>query len=346
MSCRVLCMSCRARLVLKALLHLQVVPMEELNLHMTGDIHAITAANNLLAAAVDTRACTKIAIAPCLRFLTCARYPSAGVFHEATQTDTQLFDRLCPPGRDGARSFAPIMRRRLAKLGFDAQRPEDLTEAQRSAFVRLDLDPARITWRRVVDVNDRALRSITVGQGAAEKGPSGPIARATGFDISVASEIMAVLSLTSSLADMRERLGAMVVGTSRAGASGTADDLGVGGALTVLMRDAIEPTLMQTLEATPVLVHAGPFANIAHGNSSIIADKIGLKLVGEGGFVVTEAGFGAVRLPSGSRRARLRFANHRAIHSRILAWRSSATSSAARAVFGPTRPSLLLLHAL
>ena len=248
----------------------QVVPMEELNLHMTGDIHAITAANNLLAAAVDTR-----------------------VFHEATQTDVQLFDRLCPPGRDGARSFAPIMRRRLAKLGFDAQRPEDLTEAQRSAFVRLDLDPARITWRRVVDVNDRALRSITVGQGAAEKGPSGPIARSTGFDISVASEIMAVLALTSSLADMRERLGAMVVGTSRAGASITADDLGVGGALTVLMKDAIEPTLMQTLEATPVLVHAGPFANIAPGNSSIIADKIGLKLVGEGGFVVTEAGFGA-----------------------------------------------------
>ena len=244
--------------------------MEELNLHMTGDIHAITAANNLLAAAVDTR-----------------------VFHEATQTDAQLFDRLCPPGRDGSRSFAPIMRRRLAKLGFDAQRPEDLTEAQRSAFVRLDLDPARITWRRVVDVNDRALRSITVGQGAAEKGPSGPIARSTGFDISVASEIMAVLALTSSLADMRERLGAMVVGTSRAGASITADDLGVGGALTVLMKDAIEPTLMQTLEATPVLVHAGPFANIAHGNSSIIADKIGLKLVGEGGFVVTEAGFGA-----------------------------------------------------
>ena len=228
----------------------QVVPMHEFNLHMTGDIHAITAANNLLAAAVDTR-----------------------VFHEATQTDAQLFERLCPPGRDGTRSFAPVMRRRLAKLGIDAATPEELTPAQRSAFVRLDLDPERITWRRVVDVNDRALRCITVGQGPAEKGPSGPIARSTGFDISVASEIMAVLALTTSLADMRERLGAMVVGTSRAGASVTADDLGVGGALTVLMRDALEPTLMQTLEATPVLVHAGPFANIAHGNSSIIADK-------------------------------------------------------------------------
>ena len=236
----------------------------------SGDIHAITAANNLLAAAVDTR-----------------------MFHEATQTDTQLFDRLCPPGRDGARSFAPVMRRRLAKLGFEAARPEDLSDAQRSAFVRLDLDPARITWRRVVDVNDRALRAITVGQGPSERGPSGPIARETGFDISVASEIMAVLALCGDLADMRERLGAMVVGTSRAGASVTADDLGVGGALTVLMRDAIEPTLMQTLEATPVLVHAGPFANIAHGNSSIIADKIALRLVGAGGFVVTEAGFGA-----------------------------------------------------
>jgi formate--tetrahydrofolate ligase len=248
----------------------QVVPMEEFNLHMTGDIHAITAANNLLAAAVDTR-----------------------MYHEATQTDVQLFDRLCPPGRDGARTFAPVMRRRLAKLGFDAATPEALTPAQRSAFVRLDLDPQRVTWRRVVDTNDRALRSVTVGQGAAEKGPTGPIARATGFDIAVASEIMAVLALTTSLADMRERLGAMVVGTSRAGASVTADDLGVGGALTVLMRDAIEPTLMQTLEATPVLVHAGPFANIAHGNSSIVADMIALKLVGAGGFVVTEAGFGA-----------------------------------------------------
>jgi len=267
----------------------QVVPMEDFSacpgplsnhqltcgpdLHLTGDIHAITAANNLLAAAVDAR-----------------------LYHEATQTDAQLFDRLCPPSREGTRRFAPVMRRRLAKLGLGGMTtPDELTADQRRAFVRLDLDPDRITWRRVVDVNDRALRVITVGQGPAERGPTGqaPILRETGFDIAVASEIMAVLALTTSLADMRERLGAMVVGTSRSGASITADDLGCGGALTVLMRDALEPTLMQTVEQTAVLVHAGPFANIAHGNSSIIADLIALKVVGPEGFVVTEAGFGS-----------------------------------------------------
>ena len=140
-----------------------------------------------------------------------------------------------------------------------------------------------------MDVNDRFLRKITVGQGPEEKG----MTRETGFDISVASEIMAVLALTTSLSDMRERLGRMVIGNSKSGEPITADDLGLGGALTVLMKDAINPTLMQTLEGTPVLVHAGPFANIAHGNSSIVADKIALKLVGEGGYVVTEAGFGA-----------------------------------------------------
>lgn len=113
------------------------------------------------------------------------------------------------------------------------------------------------------------------------------------FDITVASEIMAILALTSSLADMRRRLGAIVVASDRSGNPVTAEDLGVAGALTVLMKDAIRPNLMQTLEGTPVFVHAGPFANIAHGNSSIIADKIALKLVGEDGFVVTEAGFGA-----------------------------------------------------
>jgi len=117
--------------------------------------------------------------------------------------------------------------------------------------------------------------------------------RTTGFDITVASEVMAVLGLTSDLKDMRERLGRMVVGYSRKGETVTADDLGVGGAITVLMRDAIMPTLMQTAERTPVMVHAGPFANIATGNSSVVADKIALKLVGEEGFVVTEAGFGA-----------------------------------------------------
>merc|ERR1719189_439866 len=117
--------------------------------------------------------------------------------------------------------------------------------------------------------------------------------RQTSFDISVASEIMAVLALTTDLADMRARLGRMVVASDRKGNPVTADDLGVGGALTVLMKDAIRPNLMQTLEGTPVFVHAGPFANIAHGNSSILADKIALKLVGEDGVVVTEAGFGA-----------------------------------------------------
>uniref|UniRef100_A0A8C1ASH0 C-1-tetrahydrofolate synthase, cytoplasmic n=1 Tax=Cyprinus carpio carpio TaxID=630221 RepID=A0A8C1ASH0_CYPCA len=158
----------------------QVIPMEEFNLHLTGDIHAITAANNLVAAAIDAR-----------------------MFHEATQSD----------------------------------------KAQ--------------------------------------------------FDITVASEIMAVLALTTSLADMKERLAKMVVATSRSGQPVTTEDLGVCGALTVLMRDAIKPNLMQTLEGNPVFVHAGPFANIAHGNSSILADKIALKLVGPQGFVVTEAGFGA-----------------------------------------------------
>jgi formyltetrahydrofolate synthetase len=141
----------------------------------------------------------------------------------------------------------------------------------------------------VVDTNDRFLREIEIGLGPDEKG----ITRRTGFDISVASEIMAILALTTSLADMRERLGQIVIGTNRSGEAITAEDLGVAGALAVLMKDAIKPTLMQTLEGTPVFVHAGPFANIAHGNSSILADKIALKLVGKDGFVITESGFGA-----------------------------------------------------
>ncbi|KAJ9697832.1 hypothetical protein PVL29_007112 [Vitis rotundifolia] len=244
----------------------QVIPMDEFNLHLTGDIHAITAANNLLAAAIDTR-----------------------IFHEASQSDKALFNRLCPPNKEGKRSFSSIMFRRLNKLGISKTKPEDLTPEEVKKFARLDIDPDSITWRRVMDVNDRFLRKITIGQGPEEKG----MVRETGFDISVASEIMAVLALTTSLADMRERLGKMVIGNSKAGEPITADDLGVGGALTVLMKDAINPTLMQTLEGTPVLVHAGPFANIAHGNSSVVADKIALKLVGPGGFVVTEAGFGA-----------------------------------------------------
>jgi len=245
----------------------QVIPMELLNLHSTGDIHAITAATNLCAAALDAR-----------------------MFHEATQSDAALFNRLCPPGKDGKRAFAPVMRSRLVKLGIDKADPDELTDAEKAAFARLDVDPATITWRRVLDVNDRFLRAVTVGQSPTEKGKS----RETGFDISVASEIMAVLALTGSLADMRARLGAMVLARSRAGDPITADDLGVAGALAVLMRDAICPNLYQTLEATPVLVHAGPFANIAHGNSSVLADRIALKAVGgPAGFVVTEAGFGA-----------------------------------------------------
>ena len=244
----------------------QIIPMEEFNLHLTGDIHAITAANNLLAAALDTR-----------------------MFHESNSTDEQLFDRLCPPKKDGGRRFSPVMLRRLGNLGIAQRDPNQLTPEERSRFARLDLDPATITWRRVIDTSDRMLRQITIGQGPEEKGQT----RVTGFDIAVASEIMAILALTTSLGDMRERLGRMVVGASRAGRPITADDLGVGGALTVLMKDAIMPNLMQTLEGTPAFVHAGPFANIAHGNSSIVADQIALKLVGAGGYVLTEAGFGA-----------------------------------------------------
>ena len=244
----------------------QIIPMEEFNLHLTGDIHAIIAANNLLAAAIDTR-----------------------MFHERGAKDEALFDRLCPPAKDGSRRFAPVMLRRLRKLGIHKTDPNELTPEERSRFARLDIDPDTITWRRVVDTNDRMLRQITIGQGPEEKGAE----RVTGFDMAVASEIMAVLALTTSLADMRERLGRIVIGSNRAGEPITADDLGVGGALTVLMKDAILPNLMQTIEGTPAFVHAGPFANIAHGNSSIVADQIALKLAGREGFVLTEAGFGA-----------------------------------------------------
>jgi formyltetrahydrofolate synthetase len=245
----------------------QIIPMEEFNLHLTGDIHAITAANNLLAAAIDTR-----------------------MLHEtATPDDQVLFDRLCPPDKEGNRRFSPVMLRRLRKLGIDKTNPNDLTPEERSRFARLDIDPDTITWRRGLDTNDRMLRQITIGQGPEEKG----FTRVTGFDIAVASEIMAVLALTTDLTDMRDRLGRMVIGSNRAGEPVTADDLGTGGALTVLMKDTIMPNLMQTIEGTPAFVHAGPFANIAHGNSSIVADQIALKLVGPGGYVLTESGFGA-----------------------------------------------------
>jgi methylenetetrahydrofolate dehydrogenase (NADP+)/methenyltetrahydrofolate cyclohydrolase/formyltetrahydrofolate synthetase/formate--tetrahydrofolate ligase len=202
----------------------QVIPMEEFNLHLTGDIHAVSIAHNLLAAAIDAR-----------------------IMHEDQMTDKEL---------------------------------------AKAALKRLDIDPYSITWRRVVDVNDRALRNIIIGLGTREDARP----RQTGFDISVSSEVMAILALATDLKDMRERLGRIIIGTDRRGKFITAKDLGVHGAMAVLMKDAIKPNLMQTLEGQPTFVHAGPFANIAHGNSSIVADRIALKLAD---YVVTESGFGA-----------------------------------------------------
>lgn len=209
----------------------QIVPMEDFNLHLTGDIHAISVSHNLVAAAIDTR-----------------------MYHESRQTDEQLFKR---------------------------------------GVKRLDIDPDAITWRRVVDVCDRALREIQVGfndDKLKDGSPSSVFPRATGFDITVASEIMAILALATSLEDMRERFGKMVVSLNKKGEPVNAEQLGVAGAVMVLMKEALMPNLMQTLEGQPAFVHAGPFANIAHGNSSIIADKIAVKL---GAYVVTESGFGA-----------------------------------------------------
>ena len=203
----------------------QVIPMEEFNLHLTGDIHAVSIANNLLAAAIDAR-----------------------IKHEAHADDETW-----------------------AKTGLP----------------RLNIDPETITWRRVVDVNDAALRSIEIGK--SDNWMDGPN-RETGFDISVASEIMAILALANDAKDMRARLGRIIVAMNTDGDPVTAEDLGVAGAMMVLMKDAIKPNLMQTLEGQPSFVHAGPFANIAHGNSSIIADRIALRLAD---YVVTESGFGA-----------------------------------------------------
>ncbi|HUT58300.1 MAG TPA: formate--tetrahydrofolate ligase [Phycisphaerae bacterium] len=203
----------------------QVIPMEEFNLHLTGDIHAVSIANNLLAAAIDAR-----------------------LKHEAHAKDPDW-----------------------AKTGLK----------------RLNIDADSITWRRVVDVNDAALRFIETG--LSDSWLDGP-RRKTGFDISVASEIMAILALADGAADMRKRLGRIIFGMDSSGNPLTAEDLGVAGAMMVLMKDAIKPNLMQTLEGQPTFVHAGPFANIAQGNSSIIADKIALKLAD---YVVTESGFGA-----------------------------------------------------
>ncbi len=241
----------------------QVIPMEELNLHLTGDIHAITAANNLLAAAIDAR-----------------------IFHESTQSDETLFERLYPQDSTGFRKLTRSAQTRLEKLGIHEKNLNLLNAEEKRRLARLDIDSTTITWKRGIDTNDRFLREITTGQSPTEKG----MERRTGFYITVASEIMAILALTTDLADMRTRLGKMVIGLSRQGEAVTAEDLGIAGALTVLMRDAIKPNLMQTLEGTPVFVHAGPFANIAHGNSSILADRIGLKLAD---YVVTESGFGA-----------------------------------------------------
>ena len=189
----------------------QVVPMEEFNLHLTGDLHAVTAANNLLAAAIDTR-----------------------MFHEDSQSDDALFRRLCPDGID----FTPSMKRRLAKLGIDpSKKPSELTSDERSAFARLDFDKNSISWQRVLDTCDRHLRRVQIGLGSNEfvvkyeedKSTSKvQHSRLTGFDITVASEIMAVLALSRDLQDLREKLGCMVVGYSKNMAPITADDLGCG----------------------------------------------------------------------------------------------------------------------
>lgn len=226
----------------------QVIPMEEFNLHLTGDIHAITAANNLLAAAIDAR-----------------------MFHESTQSTSALFGRLVKKGK-----FCPLQIRRLQNLGIDKTEPGSLTEEEIERFARLNIDPDTITWHRVIDTNDRFLRKITVGQSPTEQGRT----RETQFDIAVASEIMAILALSNSMDDMKARFEKIVVATDTAGNPVTALDVGVSGALTVLMKDTLMPTLMQTLEGTPVFVHAGPFANIAHGNSSIIADRVCARMHG------------------------------------------------------------------
>lgn len=202
----------------------QIVPMEDFNLHLTGDIHAISVAHNLCAAAIDAR-----------------------IYHESRWSD-KFFERR--------------------------------------GMKKLNIDPYSISWNRVVDVNDRAVRNIIVGLG--EKGDGPP--RQAGFDITVASEIMAILALTTSLEDMRTRIGRIVIGTDTNQNPITTEDLGVAGAMTVLMKDAIMPNLLQTLEEQPAFVHAGPFANIAHGNSSVIADLLGIKM---GEFLITESGFGA-----------------------------------------------------
>jgi len=252
----------------------QCFPMEDFNLHMTGDIHAITAAHNLFAAAIDTR-----------------------WYHENSSTAKGIWNRLCPVEKDGKRRFEPSMYARLEKLGLGHKKhdPDLLTEEEIERFCVLDIDPDTITWRRVTDCNDKYLRKIEIGLSASEysKREKKQISREASYGITVSSEIMAILALATDLKDLRSRLGRMICCYSKKGEPLTADDFGITGALAVLMMDALPPTAMQTLEGTPALVHTGPFANIAHGNSSIISDLIGLKLVGKDGYVLTEAGFGS-----------------------------------------------------
>jgi formyltetrahydrofolate synthetase len=236
----------------------QIVPMEDFNLHLTGDIHAVGAAHNLLAAAIDNR-----------------------LTKEGRWSTNFLARALCPDGE-----YTPSMRKRLKKLGIKSEEPADLSDEDKERMFRLDINPYSIQWRRAVDVSDASLRNIIVGLGAINDGRT----RATGYDITVASEIMAALAMCSDLADLRERMGRIIIGTNKKKDPITAEDLNVAGAMTVLLKDAIMPNLMQTLAGSPALVHCGPFANIAQGNSSIIADKIALRIAD---YVVTESGFGA-----------------------------------------------------
>ncbi|CAI5755509.1 unnamed protein product [Candida verbasci] len=253
----------------------QVIPMDEFNMHLTGDIHAISAAQNLLCAAVDTR-----------------------MFHEDTSKTISGFYKRLVSSKKGKRTFTPSMLKRLEKLGINKTNPDDLSRDEIVKFAKLNIDPDSITIKRVVDCNDRFVREITIGQGKNEASKYPP--RKTGMDITVASELMAILALSTSLKDLRSRVGKIVVGTQKeTGEAITAEDIGCAGAITALLKDAIKPNLMQTIEGTPVFVHAGPFANISIGASSVIADKLALKLTspsnpinnGEKGFVVTEAGF-------------------------------------------------------
>jgi methylenetetrahydrofolate dehydrogenase (NADP+)/methenyltetrahydrofolate cyclohydrolase/formyltetrahydrofolate synthetase len=239
----------------------QIVSMEDFNLHLTGDIHAVGAAHNLLAAAIDNR-----------------------LTKEARWSTGFLVRALCPDNE-----YTPSMRMRLEKLGIESEKPSDLSPEDQVRMFRLDIDPYSIQWRRVVDVSDASLRNIIIGLGTINDGRP----REAGYDITVASEIMAALALCSGIEDLRARMGRIIIGTTKKKEPITAEDLNVAGAMTVLLKEAIMPNLMQTLAGSPAFVHCGPFANIAQGNSSILADRIALKLMGPDGYVVTESGFGA-----------------------------------------------------